>query len=222
MTPSSGILANMFEGEALSKIMATIAPDGVMTRCRMIEAGDEAGLLAEETQTIRSTHPSARRASGAVRMIARDMLESFGLSGVAIPRGAAGAPIWPDGLIGSLAHDDQMAVAAVAPSHLFAMLGIDVEMAAPLPDDLAPMVLLDGDQAGPTFPHLAGRILFAAKEAVYKAVYPLDGVILDYDDITVNLVEGYAVTSTGRRVTLAYCAAPRIVVLAYATHAEIG
>lgn len=222
MTPSSGILVNLFEEEALSKAMAAIAPAGVMTRCRMIKPGDEAYLLPEEARTIRSINPSALRASGAVRTIARELLEIHGMGGVAIPRGAAGAPIWPDGLVGSLAHDDQMAVAAVASSKLFRLLGIDVEMAAPLPDELAPMVLLPDDQAGSAFPNLAGRLLFAAKEAVYKAVFPLDGIILNYDDITVNLVDGHAVTSTGRRVGLAYCAVPRIVVLAFATYAEIG
>jgi len=62
---------------------------------------------------------------------------------------------------------------------------------------------------------LAGRILFAAKEAVYKAVYPLDGEVLGYEDISVDLDAGHATTRTGHSVSLAYCVAPRVVVLAF-------
>ncbi|WP_246687206.1 4'-phosphopantetheinyl transferase superfamily protein [Mesorhizobium sp. B2-5-9] len=62
---------------------------------------------------------------------------------------------------------------------------------------------------------LAGRILFAAKEAVYKAAYPLDREVLGYEDIAVDLETGHATTRTGRKVSLAHCIAPRVVVLAF-------
>ncbi|TIN50339.1 MAG: 4'-phosphopantetheinyl transferase, partial [Mesorhizobium sp.] len=55
----------------------------------------------------------------------------------------------------------------------------------------------------------------AAKEAVYKAVYPLDREVLGYEDITVDLNAGQATTKTGRKARLVYCAAPRVVVLAF-------
>ena len=100
MTPSSDILGNMFEGEALSTVVATIAPNGMLTRCRVIQNGDETYLLPEEALSIRSTHPAALRASGAVRKIARDLLETLGMGEVAIPRALTGAPVWPQGLIG--------------------------------------------------------------------------------------------------------------------------
>ncbi|TJX13621.1 MAG: 4'-phosphopantetheinyl transferase superfamily protein, partial [Mesorhizobium sp.] len=71
------------------------------------------------------------------------------------------------------------------------------------------------DRIGAADRQLAGRILFAAKEAVYKAAYPLDREVLGYEDIAVNLEAGHATTRTGRKARLAYCVAPRVVVLAF-------
>ena len=108
-----------------------------------------------------------------------------------------------------------MAVAAVASINDVGSLGIDVEPAIALPDEIAALVATSIDVVGAVDRQLAGRILFAAKEAVYKAVYPLDHEILDYGDIAIDLSASRATTTTGRRATLAYCLAPRIVVLAF-------
>jgi 4'-phosphopantetheinyl transferase EntD len=63
---------------------------------------------------------------------------------------------------------------------------------------------------------LRGKLLFAAKEAVYKAVHPLDRVFLEFHDIEVDLAGRKAVTRTGRVVALRYCISSRVVVLALA------
>jgi len=156
-----------------------------------------------------------RRASGAARWVAHRLLADTGISDLAIPRAPSGAPLWPNGIVGSLAHDDDMAVAAVAPVGGIVSLGIDVEPAEPLPDDIFAIVITGADRTGAADPRLAGRILFAAKEAVYKAAYPLDREVLGYEDIAVDLDAGRATTKTGREVSLAYCIAPRVVVLAF-------
>lgn len=39
--------------------------------------------------------------------------------------------------------------------------------------------------------------------------------MLDYEDIAVDLNAGHAMTKTGRRVSLTYCIAPRVVVIAF-------
>jgi 4'-phosphopantetheinyl transferase EntD len=155
-----------------------------------------------------------RRASGAARRIAHGLLADIGFDDFAILRTPSGAPAWPDGITGSLAHDDEMAVAAVAPVSQIGSLGIDVEPARPLPDDIFALVATRADVTRAADRHLAGRILFSAKEAVYKAVYPLDRQILGYEDITVDLNAGHATTKTGRQTMLAYCVDPRVVVLA--------
>ncbi|PBB66379.1 4'-phosphopantetheinyl transferase [Mesorhizobium sp. WSM4312] len=200
---------------ALAEAMAAIAPRSVRTGCRVIGDADETHLLPEEARSIPARRPAMRRASGAARWIAHRLLADAGISDLAIPRAPSGAPVWPDGIIGSLAHDDDMAVAAVAPVGGIVSLGIDVEPAEPLPDDIFAIVATAADRTGAADPRLAGRILFAAKEAVYKAAFPLDRQVLGYEDIAVDLDAGRATTKTGRMLSLAYCVAPRVVVLAF-------
>ncbi|MER9299780.1 4'-phosphopantetheinyl transferase superfamily protein [Mesorhizobium sp. M0621] len=212
MTPSPEIaLAQTF----LQQAMIAIAPANVRIGCRMIREGDEAHLLPEEARSIPARQPATRRASGAARWIAHGLLADIGFNDFALLRTPSGAPAWPDGIIGSLAHDYDMAVAAVAPIGHIVSLGIDVEPAQPLPHDIFALVATPADRTGTADRHLAGRILFAAKEAVYKAVYPLDREVLGYEDIAVDLNAGHATTKTGRKVSLAYCVAPRVVVLAF-------
>jgi len=199
----------------LQAAMVAMAPSGVRIGCRTIREGDENHLLPQEARSIPSRQPLMRRASGAARWIARGLLADMGLNGVAILRASSGTPVWPHGVTGSLAHDDEMAVAAVAPVSHIGSLGIDVEPALPLPDDIFALVATDADRTDLVNRHLAGRILFSAKEAVYKAVYPLDREVLGYEDIAVDLTTGTATTKTGRRARLVYCVAPHVVALAF-------
>ncbi|MDH7786010.1 4'-phosphopantetheinyl transferase EntD [Ochrobactrum sp. 19YEA23] len=199
---------------ALNEAMRAVAPRGISTACRVIRDGDDNRLLADENATLPARNPVRRRASGAARIAARELLKTYGKDDFAILRGASGEPIWPSGIVGSLAHDDDMAVAAVASSAVFLSVGIDVEPAIALPEDIAALVKQPGDRL-PEGTADTDRILFCAKEAVYKAVYPLDRVILNYDDIIVDLQQGHARTTTDRNVRVVFCSAPKIIVLAY-------
>jgi 4'-phosphopantetheinyl transferase EntD len=209
--PSSAALS---EETSLLEALIAIAPAGVLIGCRAIRDEDEAHLMPAEAHSIPARHPAIRRASGAARWIAHGLLMELGQENTAVLRAPSGAPVWPDGVTGSLAHDEEMAVAVVASVSRLGSVGIDVEPAIPLTDDVLPLVATQADMIAGVDAHLAGRLLFSAKEAVYKAVYSLDGVILNYEDIAVNLNTGHAMTTTGRTATLTYCIAPRIVVLA--------
>ena len=50
-----------------------------------------------------------------------------------------------------------------------------------------------------------GRLLFVAKEAVYKAVATLDQIFLDHQDVEVDLAKRQAVVRNGRTVDLHFC-----------------
>ena len=95
-----------------------------------------------------------------------------------------------------------------------AAMGIDVEPAELLPPDLLEMVATPQERRRLGDDPYRGRLLFAAKEAVYKAVYPLDRIFLDYHDVEVDLAERKAVVSNGRVVELRVCIAAHLVVLA--------
>ncbi len=199
--------------DELQRAIESLAPAGVRIGCRLIALGDEAALLPEEAASIRTAHGPARRASGAARIVARWLLAQLGCAAVAIPKGGAGEPLWPAGVTGSLAHDGEVAVAAVTLRRDVA-IGIDVEPAEALPADMLDLVATPDERR--RLDRFGGRVLFAAKEAVYKAAFPGDRVFLEFHDIAVDLAAGAAQTRTGRAFALHACVAPRIVVLALA------
>lgn len=150
----------------LLEAMNGIAPMGIRVGCRTIHEGDEACLLRQEAHSIPSRHPARRQASGAARQVAHELLSDLGLYDVAVLRASSGAPVWPDGITGSLAHDEEMAVAALAPlSARIGSVGIDVEPAIVLPDDIFALVATRDDVTDAVEPSLVGRVLFSAKEA---------------------------------------------------------
>jgi 4'-phosphopantetheinyl transferase EntD len=130
-------------------------------------------------------------------------------------RSASGAPVWPEGLMGSLAHDRQIAVAALARRGDFAGIGIDVEPAEPIDAELVRIVATATERKSIAEDLLQCRVLFAVKEAVYKAVNPLDGVFLEHHDVEVSLTDGIATTRTGRPVRFRYCVSSHIVAVAF-------
>jgi 4'-phosphopantetheinyl transferase EntD len=191
-----------------------LALPGLSIGHRLISPGDEHALLDAEAASIASSVAAVRRASGAARIVARRLLAPFGYAGFALRRGTSGEPLWPAGITGSLAHDDTVAVAAVGRQSDVGALGIDIEPAVPLPPDMLALVATPEELLRFADEPLQARLLFAAKEAVYKACYPLDRWFLEFHDIQVDLVACKAVTKTGRVVALRYCISSHVLVLA--------
>jgi 4'-phosphopantetheinyl transferase EntD len=135
-----------------------------------------------------------------------------------VPRSGAGAPIWPAGLVGSLAHDASIAVAALASSTDFESIGIDIEPAEPLEPELLDIIATIGERREIANRQFGGRVLFAAKEAVYKAIYPLERTFLEHHDVEVNLATLTAVVRTGRTVPLRIAVSNHVVALAFVRH----
>lgn len=136
--------------------------------------------------------PQMRRVhqSRCARALALELLDAQGVIADAILKGPVGQPVWPAGFVGSLAHTEGFAVATVAREEACLALGIDVEPAQPLPDDSARLVLRDeerewAESAGRAEP-CAGRLIFCAKECVHKAVHPLRGAWLDFDEVCID------------------------------------
>jgi 4'-phosphopantetheinyl transferase EntD len=201
---------------SLQRALDTLAVPGLLIGYRVISPGDEDALREAEAASISSTNANVRRASGAARIVARGLLMRLGYPDAQVPKGAGGAPIWPAGVVGSLAHDEAVAVAAVGLRRDFASIGIDVEPAGALPADMLALVVTPRERRVIDDDPVRARLLFAAKEAVYKAIYPLDGVFLEFGDIEVDLATAIATTRMGRNLTLRSCVSSHIVALALA------
>lgn len=105
--------------------------------------------------------------------------------------GDSGAPLWPEGLVGSISHSDGQAIAVVAESATLLGVGVDLEHRRPV-DEIESLVAFGSElkwlssQEGPA---KADRLLelFAAKESLFKAVFPTFGRYFGFE--AVRLVE---------------------------------
>ncbi len=198
----------------LARDIGTLAMPGLLVGYRVISCEDENALLDEEAVSIASPVAEVRRASGAARIVARELMAQLGYARLPVPKAPSGAPVWPPGLTGSMAHDDRVAVAAVGMQRDIRAVGIDIELAVPLPADMLELIAAPQELHKIAADPLQGKLLFAAKEAVYKAVYPLDRVFLEFRDIDVDLGGSTATTRAGRVVALRYCVSSHVVVVA--------
>jgi 4'-phosphopantetheinyl transferase EntD len=200
---------------SLQKAIDALSLQGIIIGHRAISPGDEHALMPEEAAAFATSMVVVRPASGSARVVARQLLAQFGLPRCALPKSSSGAPIWPNGVVGSMSHDSCVAVAAVAMRRDFCALGIDVEPGEDLPSDLLDLVATPQERAEIGEDLYQGRLLFAAKEAVYKAVYPLDQTFLAHHDVQISLSHRRAVVRNGRIVELQFCLSKHLVVVAF-------
>ena len=198
----------------LERAVAKVAVPGVALGYRRILASDDDALLDEERASLPSSLKERHRASGAARIVARQLLEQFGYRRCPIPRGIDGEPLWPSEMIGSLSHDDKFAVAAVGRRQDLEAIGIDVEPAIPLPHEMIGLVFTPSESARFANTRLVDRLIFATKEAVYKAAFPIDRAFLEFQDIDVDLDRLCASTRAGRTFSIRYFVSSHIIVLA--------
>jgi 4'-phosphopantetheinyl transferase EntD len=207
--------ANPVQNPHLQQTIDVVAAPGILVGHRMIAPGDEFALLPEELVAFARSVAKVQRASGAARIVARELLLRLGRRASPLPKSSSGAPEWPNGVVGSLAHDNEVAVAAVTWRSRYAGIGIDVEPAEPLDRDLLAIVATPSERKAIQDDPLQARVLFAIKEAVYKAVHPLDGAFLEHHDVEVSLETGAATIRAGRVVPFRHCVGERIVALAF-------
>ncbi|MGO9489729.1 MAG: 4'-phosphopantetheinyl transferase family protein [Solirubrobacteraceae bacterium] len=131
------------------------------------------------------------------RACAREALAGLGIGPAPVPSAPDGAPCWPPGVVGSITHCEGYRACAVGRREEIAAVGIDAEPDAPLPvgvigeialaEELACVARLAGETPGISW----DRLLFSAKEALYKAWRPLADRQLGFADATLALtVEG--------------------------------
>ncbi|MEU0673747.1 4'-phosphopantetheinyl transferase superfamily protein [Streptomyces sp. NPDC006172] len=161
------------------------------------EFGD-APLHPEEEVFVARAVLKRRREFALVRSCARHAMDKLGVPPQPVLPGERGAPRWPEGLTGSMTHCEGYGAAALARTAELASLGIDAEPHEPLPEGVLPVVALpaeterlrrlDGERPGICW----DRLLFSAKESVYKAWFPLTRKWLDFSEADIDLHPGPA------------------------------
>ncbi len=141
--------------------------------------------LPEEEPLIERSVPKRRNEFVTVRHCARVAMQHLGLPPAPILKGEKGDPRWPDGVVGSLTHTQGYRGAVVARATVVRSVGIDAEPHDVLPDRVLEAISLPAERY-----EIAGlpgglhwdRILFCAKEATYKAWYPMTQRWLGFED----------------------------------------
>jgi len=154
---------------------------------------DDGELFPEEAALVAGASAKRRREFTGVRVCARLALARAGAEPAPILPGPSGAPQWPPGIVGSMTHCDGYRAAAVARAAAFAAIGIDAEPHEMLPGGILPRVASESERAALSrLATVAGefrwdRILFSAKESVFKAWFPATGRRLGFSDAKVEL-----------------------------------
>ncbi|HEV3071940.1 MAG TPA: 4'-phosphopantetheinyl transferase superfamily protein [Solirubrobacteraceae bacterium] len=169
-----------------------ILPDTVLA-VEAREDSTEVVLFAEEEAALGQAVEKRRREFTTARGCAHRALAELGLPPLPIPSGPRGEPCWPAGVVGSITHCHAYRACAVASATEVIALGIDAEPHESLPDGVLAAVARAEEL--PLLRRLArsapgvhwDRLLFSAKESVYKAWFPLARHSLSFEDATLEI-----------------------------------
>lgn len=177
---------------AVPLIFPASGPFPASVRWRWTAAFDDpVALDPQEAAAVAAASSIRQREFAAVRGCARRALADLGHGPAPILPGAGGAPTWPNGIVGSMTHCSAFAAAAVAECCSGVRgLGIDAEPDQPLPGDVLGAVTTPSERRHwQDLPDNSStcwaRLTFSAKEAVYKAVFPLSQAWLDFHEVEV-------------------------------------
>ncbi len=175
-------------GDLIALAQAVLGPDVIVVGGRIAALQDalwpQEAALMQRASAIRLADFTAGRTA------VRQALIALGLPSQPILQGPGGEPDWPKGITGSLTHGGQMCLAALGRTNKMLSLGVDLEPILPLDPDVVSEICTPSEQRWiaiqPDPTDLPLRI-FTAKEATYKALYPLTGVVLDFAALTIDL-----------------------------------
>lgn len=168
----------------VATLLSDVLPDSVAA-AEMYDDPTDLAPLPEEEPLIARSVAKRRNEFITVRYCARLALEELGVPPAPILKGEKGEPCWPDGVVGSLTHCDGYRGAAVGKHDAVRSVGIDAEPHGVLPRGVLDAISLPAERAELS-ELLQGlhwdRILFCAKEATYKAWFPLTHRWLGFED----------------------------------------
>lgn len=180
-------------------MIGELLPDSVVAvEVHGTDEPENTALYPEEEVLVARAVAKRRREFAVVRACARRAMEKLGVPPHPVLPGERGAPQWPAGLTGSMTHCDGYCAAALVRVADLASLGIDAEPHGPLPDGVLGAVSLPEERdrlqrLAATHPGIHwDRLLFSAKESVFKTWYPLTCLELDFceAELTIDPSEG--------------------------------
>ncbi len=154
---------------------------------------DAAGLIGQEIDCLAPMHPRRQVTFAAGRRAARQAMTNHGWPTTAVLRGEAGEPQWPPGVVGSITHTDRLALAVCGASTHWLGVGVDLTENTPVEPETANAICQPEDPQGPirisqSISCDGAMLTFAAKEAVYKCLYPCHFELFDFPQAHIELL----------------------------------
>ena len=168
-------------------------PAGVVVGVATEADEDDSLLHPAELELTRTMIPARKREFAAGRNAARRALARLGFHDATLPRRPSGHDVlWPEGSAGSISHTRGLRAVACVRSSKFISVGIDVEEAGPLGDEIIDAICRREELEA--LAHLPAplpsdwpRLVFAMKEAAYKALFPVTRRVLTFHDVRVDV-----------------------------------
>lgn len=122
------------------------------------------------------------------RHAAHQALQSLGAEEMGVGRGEQREPLWPKGFTGSIAHTKGMALAVAGSLEQVEGLGVDLEEVSrefrfPIEEKIASEAEQKWIVSDKGLKRERTLSLFSAKEATFKAFFPLERVYLNFLDV---------------------------------------
>lgn len=165
---------------------------GCVAAAELFHDPPDAILFPEEEKLIEQALDKRRREFTTARVCARTALSRLGLPPSPILSGLRGEPQWPSGIVGSITHCDGYRAAVVGRAAEVTTIGVDAEPNRALTDSVLETISLPEERA--ELRRLSARhprvhwdkMLFCAKESVYKAWFPLTKLWLGFEDALIT------------------------------------
>lgn len=150
---------------------------------------DDAALFDAERAAMRRAVPARVAEFTGGRLAARAAMAQLGLAPQPIPMRADRAPDWPPGVIGSISHACGLCLAIAAPAGAWRGIGVDIEADVDMPAEMISEIASQQELArlAPLSAPRAAMRIFSAKEAAYKAQYPLTQARFGFDAMCADL-----------------------------------
>jgi len=148
-----------------------------------------ASLLPEEE--LFSQHYSAKRRREFItgRTNARQLLKKYNLHRYPLLPNADRAPIWPEGIIGSISHCKDLCGVIVSEAKHYRSIGFDIENIRTFNFAVRKYICTeDEDEWLLSLPEASRSqallLIFSIKESLYKCIYQADGIKLNFKKIS--------------------------------------
>jgi 4'-phosphopantetheinyl transferase EntD len=121
------------------------------------------------------------------RLAAFRALQAIGVAPQPVLKAESREPLWQDGIVGAITHKGDTACAVVARREMTCGVGVDLEsLHQPVRFNISTKVCTEPEQAWlaevPDEKDTRLKMIFSAKEAGFKAFYPIEQIYLGYKD----------------------------------------